>query len=104
MKGGSTYGRYNVYWRRMVMQYDRAQIASINHIRSHRTKDNKDISNNRVTVPEKETFKHVFKKAKDGNEMAAVLLDEWQKNCIPHNDKEEQVISLINKAVQDIFK
>ncbi len=86
------------------MQFDRTQIASINPIRSHHTYDNKDILNSRVTVPKKETFRHVFENAKKGNEMAAVLLDEWQKNCVPIDDKEKQVIKLINKAVEDIFK
>ena len=41
---------------------------------------------------------------KKGNEFAAVLIDEWQNNCCPKNEKEQQVVELINRATGKIFK
>lgn len=87
----------------MITKFDRTLIASINHMNSSKN-DKVSAYNRRIDVPQKETFKHVFNNARKGNEFAAVLMDEWQKNCSPQNDKEKQVVLLINKAAERIFK
>jgi hypothetical protein len=63
-----------------------------------------EASSKTVAVPQKKTFKHIFENAKKGNEMAAVLLDEWQKNCRPKDNEEMKVIHMINLAANRIFK
>lgn len=89
----------------MVTKFDRMQIASVNEFqRSSMSNVRNVIRTERIAVPKKETFKYVFDNARKGNEMAAVLLDEWQKSCKAQNLGEEQIIQLINKAVSKIFK
>jgi hypothetical protein len=89
----------------MVEKFDRMQISAINDNQESRVNRKKGAANGKtIAVPEKETFKHVFENAKKGNEMAAVLLDEWQKNCTPRDNKEEQIIQMINMAAGKIFE
>ncbi|KUO70306.1 MAG: hypothetical protein APF77_16595 [Clostridia bacterium BRH_c25] len=89
----------------MITKFDRMQISSINDIHAGRiSKVKGNVNSKKVAVPEKETFKYIFENAKKGNEMAAVLLDEWQKNCEPKGNKEEQIIHMINMAANRIFK
>lgn len=88
----------------METKYNRALITSINNIQPVNSGKNKvGNQNKRVAVPEKEAFKYIFENAKKGNEMAAVLLDEWQRSCKPKDLKEEQIIRSINKAANRIF-
>lgn len=87
----------------MITKFDRTLIASINSTDSLKTKSTLNYSR-RIDVPQKEIFNHVFDNAKKGNEFAAVLMDEWQRNCRPKNNEERQIISLINKAADKIFK
>lgn len=88
----------------MITKFDRMQIAYINN--AHQADDRKKqvMLQKAMAVPQQETFKYVFNNAKKGNEFAAVLLDEWQKNCCPTNAEEKQVVELINKATKTIFK
>lgn len=86
----------------MIARFDRMQISSVNDTYAGSMKGG--IENKAIAVPKKETFKHVFENAKKGNEMAAVLLDEWQKNCKPKNSSERQIIDMINMAADRIFK
>ena len=88
----------------MITKFDRMQIASINNIQTRTSANRMAINNKSVEVPQADTFKQVFAKAKKGNELAAVLLDDWQKNCTPKNAEEKQVVELINKAATRIFK
>lgn len=89
----------------MIAKFDRAQISSINSVQSiNPNRNNALASTGKVAVPPKETFKHVFNNAKKGNEFAAVLLDEWHRHCSPADDSEQQVLQLINKAIDKIFK
>jgi hypothetical protein len=89
----------------MITKFDRMQIANINSIHIANDKNNNVLNQNRyIAVPHQETFKYVFSNAKKGNELAAVLLDEWQNNCCPKNEEEQQVIDLINKATNKIFR
>lgn len=89
----------------MVAKFDRMQISSINDIWANRMSKGKGVAKARpLAVPEEETFRHVFENAKRGNEMAAVLLDDWQKNCEPKDKKEMQIIQMINMAAGRIFK
>lgn len=89
----------------MLAKFDRVQISSINDYQSAKIAGSTNTSKrNTVAVPEKETFKHVFENAKKGNEMAAVLLDEWEKNCEPKDNKEMQIIHMISMATNRIFK
>ncbi|MGE5632224.1 MAG: hypothetical protein ACM3TR_14170 [Caulobacteraceae bacterium] len=89
----------------MVAKFDRVQIASVNKIQSRHMNNMGNMPVIKKTaVPGKETFKYIFDNARKGNEMAAVLLDEWQKNCEPKGNKEKQVFQLINKAADEIFK
>lgn len=87
----------------MITKFDRTLIASVN---STNSLINKNVVNysKRVEVPQKEIFKHIFDNAKRGNEFAAVLMDEWQRNCSPKNSEEQHIVSLINKAADKIFK
>lgn len=89
----------------MITKFDRMQISYINMAYAERTGAGAGVQNSRkVDVPEKETFEQIFQKAKDGNEMAAVLLDDWQKNCEPKNAKDMQVVNMINMAAMRIFR
>jgi hypothetical protein len=88
----------------MITKFDRIQIEAINKLEIKTTSKVGAINKKSVEVPHADTFKQVFEKAKKGNEFAAVLLDEWQKNCTPKNAEEKQVVELINKAATKIFK
>lgn len=89
----------------MVTKFDRMQISSVNDIQVHQLSKRKDAAGRKaLAVPEKEIFYHIFENAKKGNEMAAVLLDEWQKNCQPKDNNEKQIFQLINAAAGRIFK
>lgn len=80
-------------------------ITSINNAQSVNASKSKIAGQGkRVAVPVKEDFKYVLENAKKGNEMAAVLLDEWQRSCKPKDIKEEQILKSINKAVSIIFR
>ena len=87
----------------MITKFDRMQIASINNAQTV-NRGSSIFHKKAVAVPQEETFKHVFNNAKKGNEFAAVILDEWQKNCNPKDDKEKEILQLINKAAEKIFK
>jgi len=89
----------------MIVKFDRIQISSVNDISAGGAgKVKGGMKSRTVEVPEKETFRYIFEKAKKGNEMAAVLLDDWQKNCKPKGDEEKQIINMINMAANSIFK
>jgi hypothetical protein len=89
----------------MVIKYNRSVITSINNTQSGHSNTNTITDRSRkIAVPEKDTFKYIFENAKKGNEMAAVLLDEWQRSCKPKDVKEEQIIRYINKAANQIFR
>lgn len=89
----------------MNIQFNKRLISSINNIHPAKTNKNADMSNNnKMAVPSKKTFNYILKNAKNGNEMAAVQLDEWQKSCVPQNDKEKQIVKMINNAVDEILK
>ena len=89
----------------MVIKYNRSVITSINSTQSvHPNKNTGTDKSKRIAVPEEEAFKYIFENAKKGNEMAAVLLDEWQRSCKPKDVKEEQIIRSINKAASQIFR
>lgn len=87
----------------MIAKFNREIIASINEKPSAASNRNHAIHNKSVAVPEKETFKSVLENAKKGNEMAAVLLDEWQRSCTAKDEKEEQVLKCIHKAANTLF-
>ena len=89
----------------MITKFDRMQIAYINNAQVAMGSRKNILAQDRtIAVPKQETFKYVFNNAKKGNEFAAVLLDEWQKNCCPKNEQEQQVVELINKATKTIFR
>ncbi|MCX7711199.1 MAG: hypothetical protein N2484_15280 [Clostridia bacterium] len=89
----------------MVIKFDRAQIAAINNTQATNiTRDKAVINNKKAAVPEKETFKQILENAEKGNEMAAVLIDEWHKSCQPKDDKEKQIYESIRKAANRLFK
>jgi hypothetical protein len=88
----------------MSIKFDRMQIEYIN-IRSTRgNRSEASYQNSIVEVPKKETFSYVFDNAKNGNEFAAVMLDEWQKNCQPKNEEEQRIVHMINLAANRLFK
>lgn len=87
----------------MVAKFNRELIASINNMNTVNSHRNNPIQSKNIAVPEKETFKCIFENAKKGNEMAAVLLDEWQRSCRPKDEKEEQMIKSIIKAANQLF-
>ncbi len=87
-----------------IKKYNRIEIAAISSAQSVCPLKNRNVYNaKRVAVPEKDTFEYIFKNAKKGNEMAAVLLYEWQRSCKPKDKKEERIIKYINKATNRIF-
>lgn len=89
----------------MAIKFDRLIIESINGSQRGSINRNTNMGNyKRNIVPEKETFEYIFENAKKGNEMAAVLLDEWQKCCKPKDAEEKQIVDLINSAVNQLFK
>lgn len=89
----------------MFTKFDRMQISYVNVAQPEKNGGGTDAQDIRkVAVPEKETFEQIFEKAKNGNEMAAVLLDDWQRNCEPKDDKDMQVVHMINMAARRIFR
>ncbi|MDF2521584.1 MAG: hypothetical protein K0R84_2212 [Clostridia bacterium] len=88
----------------IIIKFDRSLITSISSRGTKGFYSNMNAKKRNIEVPTEETFRNIYSKAKDGNEFAAVLLDEWQRNCSPQNDKEKQIISLINKAANTLFK
>ncbi len=89
----------------MFTKFDRMQISYVNMTQTERAGTGAGVQQGRkVDVPEKETFEQIFEKAKNGNEMAAVLLDDWQRNCKPKDAKDMQVVSMINMAAMRIFR
>lgn len=87
------------------MKYDRGVISNVNISRNEAAGIYQDKSSTKkIAVPEEEAFRHVFQNAVKGNEMAAVLLDEWQRNCEPMDDSEKQIVNMINQAAKRIFK
>ncbi len=89
----------------MLTKFDRMQISFVNVAPANISKSGSGMSKStKVAVPEKETFEQIFEKAKHGNEMAAVLLDDWQRNCEPKDDKDMQVVHMINMAAKRIFR
>lgn len=87
------------------MKFDRMMISNVNISRSEVAEMPKEKDKSKkIAVPEEETFKHVFQNAVKGNEMAAVLLDEWERNCEPRDDSEKQIVNMINQATKRIFK
>lgn len=86
-----------------MVKFNRELIATINNNQAEEL-DEVDNSNKNVAVPEQETFQYIYENARKGNEMAAVLLDEWQRSCKPKDDKEELIVKTIQKAANRIFK
>ena len=88
----------------MIVKYNRTLIMAINNTQSEQSRNNMVTHESKsVTVPEKETFDYIFRNALKGNEMAAVLLDEWQRSCQPKDEKEERVFKSIIRAANKIF-
>lgn len=95
----------NAYGREIliVVKFNRELIATINGNQSEEV--SKVVAGNKkVAVPEQEIFQYIYDNARKGNEMAAVLLDEWQRSCKPKDDKEELIVRTIQKAANKIFK
>lgn len=57
-----------------------------------------------VPVPDITTFKHIFNNAKKGNEMALVILDEWNRYCKPESNEEKLVAEMIKNAADKLFR
>lgn len=88
----------------IIIKFDRSLITSISSSATKSFYSNMTVKKRSIEVPTEETFRNIYNKAKEGNEFAAVLLDEWQRNCSPRNDNEKQIVSLINKAANTLFK
>jgi hypothetical protein len=88
-----------------VIKFDRSLITNINNVETYNIYKRKSIVNSKkVSVPKKDIFMHIFENAKKGNEMAVVILDEWQKFCKPKDETEKKVMHMIDKAAGEIFK
>jgi hypothetical protein len=88
----------------MTIVYNKLEISLINNIQKNILIKNKYFFQNRkITVPTEESFAYVLEKAKTGNEMAAVQIDEWQRFCTPRDDNEETILKKIKEATKDIF-
>lgn len=83
----------------MNIKYCKTQFCDIN-----KTPENFDCKSKKLTMPTIETFNYILEKAKTGNEMAAVQIDEWQKFCKPKNNQEKSVFRLINCAAKELFE
>ncbi len=86
-----------------MVKFSRELIATINENQSEEV-NKVETGNKNIAVPEQETFQYIYDNARKGNEMAAVLLDEWQRSCKPKDDKEELIVRTIQKAANKIFK
>jgi len=65
--------------------------------------ENTSKKNEKVPLPDEETFAQILDKAKNGNEMAALHILEWQKYCVPKNDKDTDMVTLINNAAKKLW-
>lgn len=88
----------------MEVKFNRSLIATINSTQSAHSDKNKETGSKCVAIPEKETFKYILENAKKGNEMAAVLIDEWQRYGKPKDEQETKIVKSINNAVDKIFR
>lgn len=89
----------------MSIKYDKIQISSISELQRANPCRNKSANRGlELQVPSKKTFDYILKRAQDGNEMAVVQLDEWQKFCKASSPRDTKVIGLINSAIKDILK
>jgi hypothetical protein len=83
----------------MEIRFNRSEISAvINSLNKENTK------NSRKTVtPNENTFAYLLSKARAGNEMAAVQIDEWQRFCKSDDSRDKHVLELINKAAEELF-
>jgi hypothetical protein len=83
----------------MEIRFNRSEISAvINSL----DKGNSQYSRN-INIPTENTFAYLFSKAKLGNEMAALLIDEWQRFCKSDDSRDKHVLELINKAAEELF-
>jgi hypothetical protein len=87
----------------MESRFKRSEITSINNFETG-SGNMLDTRKKRIAVPREESFAYVLNKARSGNEMAAVQIDEWYRFCKAHNNKEKQVLNQIKKAIEEIFE
>lgn len=87
----------------METRFSRSEISSINNLRNGN--NNTSTNNSRkLYVPKEESFTYILNRAKSGNEMAAVQIDEWYRFCRARNSSEKCVLNQIRKAADEIFE
>ena len=57
-----------------------------------------------IPVPDEETFEQILDRARNGNEMAALHIFEWQEYCAPENDRDTEIVKLIKNAANQLFE
>lgn len=84
----------------MEIRFNRLEIAAvINSLNIGNPRKTR-----RISTPNEKTFDYLLDKAKAGNEMAAVQIDEWQRFCKFRNSRDKHVLELINNAVEELFE
>ncbi len=82
----------------MVRIYDKNFFNEI--AKSHSQKPD----NSKKSIPNEETFSQVLEKAKNGNEMAALHIYEWQELYKKNKVDNNEIGNMIDKAAKQLFK
>ena len=60
--------------------------------------------NGKLSLPSTDVFAYVHERAKEGNEMALMLLFEWTEFCSPQNCTERKIYHNIHCAIKELFR
>ena len=60
--------------------------------------------NRKLSLPSTDVFAYIHQRAKEGNEMALMLLFEWTEFCSPRNYAERKIYHCINCAIRELFE
>lgn len=88
----------------MAIRFNKSEIAFVNNLKKDTVLRKGGQNKGKVDIPTEESFSYILDKAKSGNEMAAVQIDEWNRFCKPRNTKEESVLNKVRKAAEEIFE
>ena len=89
----------------MSIKFCRSKISYINDLRWIKSSNSKNTQQEmRVAIPSEESFTYVLTKAKSGNEMAAVQIDEWSRFGNAENNEEQCILYEIKRAYYEIFE
>ena len=89
----------------MEIRFSRSEISSICSMQKCSAIKNRKVQYARkVAIPTEEIVIYILNRAKAGNEMAAVQIDEWCKYCSPSNSREQYILNMLKTAADELFE